>query len=292
MPAQDISTISQVLKIRQNGTVEMVTNDAVIQPGQHSFASLDALYAYLIEMFGARAEGEGVTGSFSRIGKYTRRSAEGVAAMTFGDPILDTITSPEGSLVINGQTIDLASVHSPTVTPGGTSGPSGGAVIFDAAALEFKGIVQDAEKWASNDGSYVEYRIGNGKLGFQAWRNGASISNLESWDLGVAISVWNTPANYEAAFINAINFMSVNAPCQQFPAGGHGTISDYSGSNVELSDWGIFAQQPERVAGVCMAQWHHRQFVDVVTAGSGCPNYMQTPRRSRRLRGGHGDFPG
>jgi hypothetical protein len=215
-----------------------------------------------------------VTGSFSRTGKYVRRSADGTAAVTFGDPILDTISSPAGSLVIGGRTIDLAPMRSSTNMPGRASGPSG-EVAFDAPALKFKGIVHDAEKWALDDGSYVEYRIGNGRLGFQAWRNGPSISDLGFWDMGVGISVWNTPAKYEAAFVNAINFMSVNAPCQQFLAGGNGRISDYSGTHVELSDWGFFAQQPERVAGVCMAQWHHRQFADLVTAGSGCPNYTQ-----------------
>jgi hypothetical protein len=93
--------------------------------------------------------------------------------------------------------------------------------------------------------------------------------------MGVGISAWDSEAKYEDAFINAINFMSVNAPCQQFLAGGSGSASDFNGTHVELSDWGLFAQQPERVAGICMAQWHHRQFADLLTAGSGCPAYAQ-----------------
>ena len=98
-------------------------------------------------------------------------------------------------------------------------------------------------------------------------RNGPSISDLGFWDMGVGISVWNTATNYEAAFINAINYMSVDAPCQQFLAGGTGRTVDFNGTHVDLSDYGLLAQQPERVAGVCMAQWHHRQFGDLVTAG-------------------------
>lgn len=136
-------------------------------------------------------------------------------------------------------------------------------MAFDAPALKFKGIVHDAEKWALDDGSYVEYRIRNGRLGFQAWRNGPSISDLGFWDMGVGISVWNTATKYEAAFINAINYMSVDAPCQQFLAGGSGRTVDYNDTHVDLSDYGLFAQQPERVAGVCMAQWHHRQFLPI-----------------------------
>ena len=126
-----------------------------------------------------------------------------------------------------------------------------------------------------DDGSYVEYRVGNGRLSFQAWRQGPSFADLGFWDMGVGISAWNSRTKYEAAFINAINFMSVNAPCQQFLAGGSGTVSDFNGNRVELSDYGLLAQQPERVAGVCMAQWHHRQFAELVTAGSGCMAFKQ-----------------
>jgi hypothetical protein len=48
---------------------------------------------------------------------------------------------------------------------------------------------------------------------------------------------------------------------------------DYNDNHVERMDWGVYGQQPERVAGVCQAQWHHRQFADLVTAGSGCLRY-------------------
>ena len=137
------------------------------------------------------------------------------------------------------------------------------------AGLKFMGIVHDAERWVLEDGSYVEYRIGNGRLGFHAWKQGPSVADLGAWDMGVEISVWNTATNFEAAAITAVNYMSVDAPCQGRSAGG-GPIADYNDNHVDVSDWGVFAQQPERVAGACMAQWHHRQFgPDLVTAGSG-----------------------
>ena len=91
--------------------------------------------------------------------------------------------------------------------------------------------------------------------------------------MGVEISVWNTATNFEAAAITAVNYMSVNAPCQQILRW-QGAIADYNDNHVDLSDWGVLAQQPERVAGMCQAQWHHRQFADLVTAGSGCLVYM------------------
>src|SRR4051812_48676444 len=99
MSTQERLTMSQILKLRPNGTAEIVFNDAVIQPGQHSFESKDALNAFLIQTFGARPQNGGVTGSFARTGKYARRSPDGAAAMTFGNPILDSISSAAGSLV-------------------------------------------------------------------------------------------------------------------------------------------------------------------------------------------------
>ena len=273
MSPQNILTMSQVRKILVDGQAEIVTQDAVIQPGAHSFTNQGALNAYLVETFAARAERGGIAGSLSCKGRYIRRSVEGTPAVTFGNPILDTISSANGTLAIGGRTIDLTPLRPSANMPGRASGAGGGAVAFDAPALKFKGIVNDAEKWALDDGSYVEYRIRSGRLGFQAWRNGPSISDLGFWDMGVGISVWNTPANYEAAFINAINYMSVDTPCQKFLAGGTGRTVDFNGTHVDLSDYGLLAQQPERVAGVCMAQWHHRKFGDLVTAGSGCLGY-------------------
>jgi hypothetical protein len=273
MPAQKILTMSQVPKLLMDGQAEIVTHDAIIQPGTHSFADQDALNAYLIKTFGAKTHGGGIAGSLSCKGKYIRRSVDGTPAVTFGNPVLDTISSANGTLAIGGRTFDLTPLRPSENTPGGASGAGGREVAFAVPALKFKGIVHDAEKWALDDGSYVEYRIRNGRLGFQAWRNGPSISDFGFWDMGVGISVWNTVANYEAASINAINYMSVDAPCQQFSAGGSGYTVDYNGTHVDLSDYGFSAQQPERVAGVCMAQWHHRQFADLVTAGSGCLGY-------------------
>ena len=145
-----------------------------------------------------------------------RRSADGTAAVTFGDPLLDTISSATGNVVVGGRTIELKPLRPGPDTP---AHPGSGGVIFDAPALKFMGIVHDAEQWVSEDGSYVEYRIRNGRLGFQAWRRGPSIQDLGAWEMGVQVSVWNTPMKYEAAAVTAINYMTVNAPCQQFVTG-------------------------------------------------------------------------
>jgi hypothetical protein len=119
----------------------------------------------------------------------------------------------------------------------------------------------------------VEYRIRNGRLGFHAWKNNYTLAGIGYWSMGLEISVWNTATNFEAAAITSGEYMSVDAPCQMFPTGGAGVASDFNDNHIDLSDWGVHAQQPERVAGICQAQWHHRQFSDFVTAGEGCLRY-------------------
>ena len=273
MPTQESLTMSNIRTMRGEGQAEFVTHDAVVQPGQSSFASQDEFNTYLVKMLGAKTLRGGIGGSVSCKGTYVRRSADGTPAVTFGDPVLDSISSAMGTIDIGGRTIDLKALRPGPNAEGQAGVNGGGGVAFDTSDLKMTGIVHDAERWALDDGSYVEYRIRNGRLGFQAWRHGPSVADLGAWEMGVGISVWNTANKFEAAAITAINYMSVDAPCQQFSAGGSGAIADYNDNHVDLSDWGILAQQPERVAGLCQAQWHHRQFSDLVTAGSGCLAY-------------------
>ena len=270
MTTQDFPTMRQVRTIRKDGEGELVTRGTVIQPGRHSFASQDELDAYLVEALGGKAERGGFGGVLSRKGKYVRRSADGTEAVTFGDPGLDAISSAAGKLVIGSQTIDLLAGR-PSVNPLRRAGGAGnGVVVLNAPALKKTGIVHDAERWATDDGSYVEYRIRNGRLGFHAWKENYTVGGWGYWSMGLEISVWDTATNFEAADITSVEYMSVDAPCQMFNGG---VAADYNDNYVDRMDWGVHAQQPERVAGVCQAQWHHRQFADLVTAGDGCLRY-------------------
>src|SRR5215831_5448504 len=156
MANQDLLTMRQLRTIRADGEVEFVTHGAVIQPDRSSFASKEELSAYLVETLGGKAEHGGVGGFLSRKGTYVRRSANGVQAVTFGDPLLDAISSAAGTVVIEGKTIDLLAGR-PSVNPLRRAGNR--VVAADAPALKMTGIVHDAERWATDDGSYVEYRI-------------------------------------------------------------------------------------------------------------------------------------
>src|SRR5664279_3030166 len=104
MSTQDSLSVDQVATIRPDGGVDFVTRGASIRSDPYTFASLDELTDYLGQFLGAQPEGGGTSGSMSRTGTYSRRAADGTQAVTLGDPVLDTVSSAAGALVIGGLT--------------------------------------------------------------------------------------------------------------------------------------------------------------------------------------------
>src|SRR5512139_1527722 len=105
--SQGLLTIGQVATFRKDGSVEFAAHDASIQPGRHSFANNDEFNTYLGEVLGGHPVGRGVRGTMSRKGTYLRVASDGSLPVTFGDPVLDAISSSAGELVIGDKTIDL-----------------------------------------------------------------------------------------------------------------------------------------------------------------------------------------
>jgi hypothetical protein len=268
MSIQDFLTIGQATTIRKDGGAEFVTHNASIQPDRYTFANIEELNTYLGQVLGAQPEGRGIRGSMSRKGMYLRRATDGTPPVTFGDPVLDAISSAAGTLVIGGQTIDLREGRG---SPKTTTDLGGGVVVLNAPFLKFTGIVNGAERWASDDGSMVEFRLGTGRLAFHAWKKHTI---YQYWSMGAEISVYNTYAKFKAADIVSRYFMSVNTPCQVV-ANGHD--SDRNDTYLDQFEWGWHSQQPERVAALCRAQWHNERFAEIVTAGEGCDNSPNDP---------------
>lgn len=264
MFTQEPLTVGQARTIRQDGGVEFVTHGASIQPDRHRFANLEELKAYLGQVLGGQPEGGGIRGSMSRKGTYSRRAADGTQAVTFGDPVLDAISSAAGTLVIGDQTIDLREDHGSPEAPTGASG----VVVLNAPSLKFTDIVNGAERYASEDGSLVQYRLGAGRLTFNAWKKH---SITQYWSMGAEITTSGTHPNFQAAAIDSHYYMSVTAPCQLVKIDAD---SDRDDSYVDEYEWGWKAPQPERVASLCRAQWNNARFADIVTAGEGCLNYL------------------
>jgi len=247
---QDTITIAQAATARANGGVQVVTGDASIRPDRYTFSDSDDLHNYLHSAFGGRLEAGGVRGLMSRRGNYRRRADDGSAATTFGEPVLDAISSDSGHIVIGGHEIDLYADD---------------GVVAIPSAMTFTGIVNGAERWASDDGSTVQYRMGTGELTFHAWNRLRIFPPY--WSAGAKIFIKGTNAKFQFADIESVRFMSVTGPCQLVDPD---FDSDRDDTYLDEYSWGINAQQPARTVSRCRARWHHAQFADVVTAGSGC----------------------
>src|SRR5262249_30448779 len=135
MSTQVLLTVGQVTTIRQDGGAEFVPHNASIRPDRFTFANFDELTAHLHLPLGGQTGGRRIRGSISRKCMYSRHAADGTESVTFGDPLLDAISSAAGTLIIGDQTIDLREGTKPL------TGAGGGAIVFDAPLLKFTGIV-------------------------------------------------------------------------------------------------------------------------------------------------------
>jgi hypothetical protein len=246
----------QPATFRHPRKIELVTHKA------YEFEKHGDLTAYLEENFGGRREDGGIRGSVCRKGKYAGQAAEGARAAASGDPVFDAISASSGVVIEAERQKQLVAEQSARRGPHGIIGRP---VLFDAPQIKFTGVVNGAERWAADDGSTVEYRIGNGRLTFHAWKK-----SFGYWSMGAEIEVSGTDTDFEFAHIVSKYFMSVTSPCMLVK---EDQDSDRDDDYLDEYEWGINAQQPERVASLCRAQWHHARFADVVTAGSGCLNF-------------------
>jgi hypothetical protein len=257
---------------RERGTELRIGPEPVeLSPGRWQFADMDDLVAYLESAFDVTAsDSGGVTGRLSRKGSYIRRRPDGTRALTFGEPVLDQVTSPLGELVIGGQVENLARDGGLLRrTPAGSAGPSG--PIAAGSDLVLTGEDNAVERWASEDGSKVEYRSGTASLTFRAWKKKQWTGY---WSMGAEITTSGTV--FEAARIDSRYY-------DTFVAQVCGVIydndSDTNDDHLDEYEWGWNSSQPHRVESLCRAQWNGERYADVVVAGNECfaPNVEPWP---------------
>jgi hypothetical protein len=265
MPATTPLPLDQAIKSLPEGTLTFSTNGEAVNAGHGAFASKSELISYVESVFGAQADHDGARGAIISQGPYFRMAGSARLPVTFGDPVLDAISTPNGQVVVGSETYDFSA----TANAVAASNKKAGGVVRDVPTLKFTGNVNGAQRWATDDGSLVEYRLGTGTLTFQAWKDTGVLTNVY-WTMGGLISVIDTPAMIQAAYIESHPYMSVTAPCQRQKVE-QGTL--YNSNLLKVTTWGAFAQEPERVAVFCEAQWHNERFADLVTAGDGCLNY-------------------
>jgi hypothetical protein len=206
---------------------------------RHEFASRDELFDHLAERIGAQRVPGGVRGT-------------GTSRRPGTDPVLEAVTSSEGTLVVGGEPIDV-----------GAGAPAAPADDY----LHYTGDVNGAERWASDDGAMVQYRLDGESLTFYAWKKSTLYLY---WSMGGEISTeGGTP--FAAAQVDSHYYMTLqDQPCQVVRID---SDADHDTDYVDEYEWGWNAPQPERVASLCRAQWKGRRFGDLVTAGDGCDGF-------------------
>jgi hypothetical protein len=260
MPSASEQTTAKALRTREGDRRELVVDreNSDFHPGRWQFENEKDLVRYLSETLGIPASsGALLSGSISRKGSYSRRRPDGTRAVTFGDPILDQITSPLGEIVIGGQVMNLArsvqNFQSPSVPTG-----------FLAADLVLTGEELGVERWASLDGSRVEYRTETAALIFEAFKE------TKYW-LGhkrIGARITTRSSVFEAANIDSRYYMNVYAQvCAVDIDSDHDRNDDY----LDEYDWAILGNQaPQRVESLCRAQWNGERYADVVAIGEEC----------------------
>jgi len=247
-----------------------------LTPARWEFQDRSELVDHLAQLLSLELEGDGLRGTQRNFGKYEHQDSDGNRVFTFGDPILDLITDPEGTLVIGGTRFDLAATEL-----GSARQRSGGirhidfAVVSDVirnwqiaqaamgqgdfALLECN---NDVIALASTNPSQLDFfRLGD-QLRFKAWKKSYGIY----WSMGAEVETWGhdfDSARIESRYLDT--FIGQTCAAVKFDSDDD-TNDDY----LDEYEWGVNAPQPLRVVSNCSADWHGERFGGQVSAGPEC----------------------
>lgn len=279
---------SEAVELPVRGNCELVKRDerrlefrfpeseGLLAPDRWEFRDRSELVDYLARLLSVEPLGDALRGTAVRYGKYERQDAEGKRAFTFGDPILDLITSPDGTLVIGGARTDLAGLEL-----GSARQRSGGIRSIDLA--ELSDAIRDLQvaQAAAGQGDFalIEcnrdvvalastnphqrdfYRSGD-HLRFKAWRK----RYVFYWSMGAEVETWGhdfDSARIESRYLDTV----VGQVCSAVKID---SDSDTDDDYVDEYEWGVNAPQPLRVVSNCSADWHGERFGGQVAAGEEC----------------------
>ena len=256
--------VGQARILRQGSGVEFVTHDASIQPGRYTFANLDVLTAHLGKASGGRPESGGIRGSMSRTGTYSRRAADGTQAVTFlrSRARRDLL----GCRVAGHRGPDNRSSGRSRIT--GCADPRRRRGRVRRSVPEVHGHRERRRAVGlSDNGDMVEYRVGDGRLNFHAWKKNTI---YEYWSMGGDQHGWHR--HQLRGRRRRVRHLHVS-PGSPTLRGAQDRRVARDDSYVDQYDWAWHAQQPERVAVLCRAQWHHTRSREILMAGEGCLKY-------------------
>jgi hypothetical protein len=252
--------------------------DGLLTSARWDFQDRSELVDHLAQLLSLDPAAGGLRGTAVCRGKYERRDADGNRAFTFGDPILDLITSPDGTLIVGGLRTDVAALELSSARQRTGGIRSIDLTVISQAMWDLQtaqaamgqgdhALVEcnrDVVALASTNPSKRDFRW-NGTsdlLRFKAWRK----SYPFYWSMGAEIETWGhdfDSARIESRYLDII----AGAVCAAVKVD---SDSDTDDDYVDEYEWGVNAPQPLRVVSNCTADWHGERFGGQVAAGQEC----------------------
>ena len=246
-----------------------------ITGGRHEFVDQDDLLTYLSSLFPFAEQADCWRVAITRRGRYQRLSASGQPVFTFGDPVLDTVTSDSGLLILGGDVIDVRALRHAESTR-----PHGGvrSVEFGPRPQWIEQAVADAMLGRGNfyidrhgtdlvmlssrnpDTLHFYYPSKGDWMTFHAWKS----STGPFWSMGGEIETGWHDFVY-AAIVSDYSFIGIVGNCASFSDSDDDTYDDY----VDELEWGV-GHPHKMVTAHCKAKWWGQYCTGTVSKGS-CP---------------------
>jgi hypothetical protein len=224
----------------------------ILTPEARSYGSIEDLVTHIAEITGAEPTSPtSIRYRMVRRGSYTRQAEDGSHAISLGDPVLDSITSPIGEIVVGGRSLGA-------VTPGGRD------VLLLPATVCQPGP-DDLQTCWSEDGSLMVISDPDGSsVKFHVWNDSPWHGG---WSMGASITT--TGPNFERAQINSRYYFTAYAQvCAPIYDSDHDSNDDYMDESE--GGFGPVGERPHRIESLCRVQWNGHRLRGMVHTGEDC----------------------
>ncbi len=285
-----VPTQARIQIMTDNKAQIMFPRGATLSPARTKFSDQADLLAYLKKFFPIVGSGKAGRMSMRCIGKYQRVDSSGRPILTFGDPVLDLITDPDGKVSVGGTVHDFGALLSSGQlaatgnNPGGPAGlrPVGSPPIvpppvrpppvgIPPVGIPPVGIPPVAPPAGVTD--TVDYMNGSSRMRFHAWLDVFPLF----WRMGSEIQTWGEDffwAHIESQY--GFRHKGTAALC----AVAKRDSGEAAGTNyVSETEWGtdLVVGPYDGVRSLCSALWGGQVRVQLVQAGNACGTWEEGP---------------
>jgi hypothetical protein len=272
-----------VAATRDAGRIELrFPTDGCLRPKRTSFKHAAEVPEYLAEIFASPELASGGTIRIKRTGKYRRVNAAGESVFTFGDPILDAITTDDGWITIGHETyhVQAMELSAPALRGGGVSTID---LDVDREVIQ-RQLLQEAVAHAgprslvehnadrtiiaSTNPSVIDFFSGSAHMRFRSWKR----NYIFYRSIGTDIETWG----------GKFNSASIESMYADPIIGGNPFVcgitkrdrdSDTNDDYVDEYEAGVFANPATSVRSQCRARWKNQDWGGTVGKGD-CQQFL------------------